>query len=77
MQKVVAFCKSDVYYMSSPVGSDATGSEGELRFQPLRYLIDILYTNTLLMNLSNSSWSQKQIKLKSLILAQIERWWYA
>ena len=48
-----------------------------LGFRSSRYLIDILYTNTLLMNLSNSSWSQKLIKLKSLILAQIERWWYA
>ena len=52
-------------------------SEERLRFEPCRYLKDILYTNTLLMNLSNSSWSQKLIKLKSLILAQIERWWYA
>ena len=44
----------------------------------LRYLIDILYTNTLLMNLSNTVVRvTKKIKLKSLILAQIERWWYA
>ena len=63
--------------MSSPVASDAMGSQAEIRFEAMRYLIDILYTNTLLMNLSNSSWSQKLIKLKSLILAQIERWWYA
>jgi len=32
MQKAVAICKSDVYYMSSPVGSDLTGSEEEKRF---------------------------------------------
>ncbi len=63
--------------MSSPVGSDPTVSKEEIRFEALRYLIDILYTNTLLTNLSNISWSQKLIKLKSLILAQIERWWYA
>jgi hypothetical protein len=32
MYKVVAKCKSDVYYMSSPVGSDATGIEEEISF---------------------------------------------
>ena len=32
MQKALAKRKSDVYYMSSPVGSDPTGSKEKIRF---------------------------------------------
>ncbi|WP_218973802.1 hypothetical protein [Francisella orientalis] len=51
MKKVVAFWMSDAYYMSSPADGDVNGRKLRL----LRYLRDILYTNTLLKNLSISS----------------------